>query len=530
VDDTNIADFNRRVNQCYIHYVIGDREKTRPTFSAITTTYNSYEKINRPFESLKTQTMRDWEWVIVDDSPDDAHFQFLRDKFKRHPQIRLYRRDRNSGSIGNVKNEAVALARGKYTVELDHDDELAPTTLADATKAFGTDPKVGFVYMDFINIYEPAASGGPAENFKYSDFISFGYGGYYSQYMDGQWRYVYITPNVNNITASALIALPNHPRMWRTSLLQTRLGNYSEYLPVCDDLEILLRTFADPDIQIVKIPKVGYVQYMNRDNNNFSLIRNDEINRLGPQHISPMFYEQHKMHQSFFKRNAYEDESFLVNHSQIWKRPPEPIYVHKYANRHFHPDYTHQLCVIGPLDPHLVQKLQNLPATTDVLWLTNTIAIDQMWQLLEQHNLQTKVKCYYLKDTATKEELQRFFLRLYRTNTLPYEFAECNSMGAECNSMGAECNSMGAECDIMGAECNQPNQPIQDDSHNQHNTTDAVPPKKNNATTATRIRNKARHHQRAHDETRPVSGDRRGDGVYVSQRAFRGKKGRGPVA
>ena len=130
--------------------------------------------------------------------------------------------------------------------------------------------------MDFINIYENG------KNFKYDDFICKGYGGYYCQKYNDKWVNVYITPNINNITLSHLVCCPNHPRIWRRETLLT-MDNYSEFLPICDDYEILLRTAIST--KIVKINKLGYIQYMNNDNNNFSLIRNSEINRIGPHHI-----------------------------------------------------------------------------------------------------------------------------------------------------------------------------------------------------------------------------------------------------
>ena len=65
--------------------------------------------------------------------------------------MRLYRRSCNSGNIGNVKNEAVSLCRGKYVLELDHDDEILPDVLKDSVEYFEAHPDVGFIYMDFIN-------------------------------------------------------------------------------------------------------------------------------------------------------------------------------------------------------------------------------------------------------------------------------------------------------------------------------------------------------------------------------------------
>ena len=97
-------EFSRGINYCYIHSSIGDRVQTRPIFSAFTTCYKSYEKIKRPLRSLMAQTMVDWEWVILDDSPDDKHFEYLRDLFNGNKKVRLYKRSENSGNIGNVKN------------------------------------------------------------------------------------------------------------------------------------------------------------------------------------------------------------------------------------------------------------------------------------------------------------------------------------------------------------------------------------------------------------------------------------------
>ena len=74
----NIGDFNKNVNCCYVCNAIMNREDVRPKFSIFTTCYNSYDKIFRAYEGLKNQQLRDWEWVILDDSPEDKHFDFLK--------------------------------------------------------------------------------------------------------------------------------------------------------------------------------------------------------------------------------------------------------------------------------------------------------------------------------------------------------------------------------------------------------------------------------------------------------------------
>lgn len=409
-----VGQFNYNVNYCYIHNVLQPREKTRALFSMFTSSYNSYHKILRAYQSLLRQTFQDWEWVIMDDSPDDAHFAFLREQFANNHKIRLYRRSQNSGSIGEVKNEAIGLCRGKYVVEFDHDDELMPTCLADAKHAFDTTPNAGFVYMDCCNLYENGS------NFKFGDFIAYGYGGYYSQQIvvpssqSKQWVYVYVTPNINNITAYALIALPNHPRIWKRDVLYA-LGSYSEQLPVCDDLEILQRTFAERDLAVVKVHTLGYIQYMNDNNNNFSFIRNREINRLGPYYIAPMFYEQTQMHKRFMERGGYEDENNLQYHTQLWKRPPAPYYIHRYINsiQSGGERYKQQICVLGmrawELHRDEIKQHGNDPGTLIVL-LDANVETAKLWEFLGT-SVTPHIWCYGLENT-NYAELRLYFERL----------------------------------------------------------------------------------------------------------------------
>ena len=103
----NVFKFNEIVNNIYILLCSTERIKTRPTFSLFTPSYNSYDKILRVYNSIQKQTLLDWEWIIIDDSPDDNNFSFLREQFSSDPRIRFYRRSCNNGSIGNVKNETI---------------------------------------------------------------------------------------------------------------------------------------------------------------------------------------------------------------------------------------------------------------------------------------------------------------------------------------------------------------------------------------------------------------------------------------
>jgi hypothetical protein len=260
--------------------------------------------------------------------------------------------------------------------------------------------------MDFINIHENG------NNFHYGDFICKGYGSYYCQNYNGIWRYVYNTPNINNITLSHLVCCPNHPRIWRRELLN-KIGNYCELLHICDDYEILLRTALNT--KIVKIPKLGYIQYLNGSNNNFSLIRNSEINRIGPNFIHPIFYEKFNIHEEMKKMDAYEDEIFINIHSKIWTR--DDNYKHNYSNQVLNVDYDKQYCIIGVdsliLNYEKIKELYN-NNRNDFILLDNKCNIGYLWMKLDYYGF-NKFKCYTLQDVSN-ELLEKYFTLMYKSS------------------------------------------------------------------------------------------------------------------
>ena len=417
-------DFNELVNRFYIDICSLDRVNTRPDFSIFTPSFNSFDKIIRAFNSLKSQTLTNWEWVIMDDSPDDKNFQYLRQHLTSDSRIRLYRRFENNGYIGNVKNETVSLCRGQYILELDHDDEILPFVLQESFELFNKNSEIGFIYMDFINLYENGT------NFWYGNHICKGYGSYYCQKYNDKWVYVYNTPNINNITLSHLVCCPNHPRIWRKDLL-LKIGNYCEYLPICDDYEIILRTAINT--KIAKIHKMGYVQYMNNENNNFSLIRNSEINRIGPKYISPIYYNTFDIHNEMKKRDAYEDEIYLNDSSIIWQRDPNN-YKHHYCNLLVNNDYKTQFCVIG-IDGLLknIDRITELykDLSNDFIIIENKCSTEYLWKRIDNLGFD-RMKCFLLMNEP-EDRLINYFKVCY-LSTNKYEILTSNIQKLKYNT------------------------------------------------------------------------------------------------
>ena len=398
----DITAFNNYVNNCFMHNVLNISNNI-PSLSVFTTCYKSYDKIKRAYHSLKQQTFLDWEWIILDDSPEDEHFTYLTNYFNTESdnRVRLYKRAQNSGNIGNVKNEAVLLCRGKYVLELDHDDELTSYAIEQMYNAFESDKEVGFVYMNYANVYENGT------NFNYGDHFSLGYAGYYCEKINGKWLYIASSPNINNVSLSNIIAIPNHPRSWRKDLLIS-IGNYSELLPISDDYELFLRTVMSKT-KIIKINELGYIQYMNDNNNNFSLIRNSEINRLCRDYIYPIYLNK-GLNQVTKELNGYENYEY----SQIWKRDNYvPIYCNQLIGK------EKQIVFIG--FQTLLQKKDFIQrkTNTDYIVLDNHIPIESINRMLDYYGLDF-FKSYSLND-CTETELVNYFKCILSNDKSNYE-------------------------------------------------------------------------------------------------------------
>jgi glycosyltransferase involved in cell wall biosynthesis len=398
-DKIDLESFNRGVNFCYVHNAQLPREMTRVAFSIFTSCYNSYDKIFRPYNSLKAQTFIDWEWVILDDSPDDKHFNFLRTVVGDDPRVRLYRRSKNSGNIGAVKNETIGLCRGLYVLELDHDDEILKDCLSDAARTFEEDEKVGFVYMDCVMIHE---DGSPH---SYGDHFGLGYAGYYCQKFKGTWLNVISHPNINNVTCRHIVAVPNHPRIWRRETLM-KLGSYSEFLPIVDDLEILLRTAVGTTM--ARVHKPAYVQYMNTGGNNFQFIRNSEINRLGTRNIVPQGYHNFKIEDHMRSLGANEEGATEWWRGPMWKREG---FEYKYCNKVVNYDINKQYCYLG-FDAFMTGRNDIRVLLTDprndIFVLANDCSKEDLCKVMDDLGFET-IKCYALKD-VTFEELRKYFM------------------------------------------------------------------------------------------------------------------------
>lgn len=96
--------------------------------SIITPAFNSEKYILQTIASVREQTHKNWEMIIIDDGSTDKTVSLIEEIQKDENRIILLCLDENGGP-GIARNEGLKLAKGKYISFLDADDLWLPKKL-----------------------------------------------------------------------------------------------------------------------------------------------------------------------------------------------------------------------------------------------------------------------------------------------------------------------------------------------------------------------------------------------------------------
>lgn len=234
-----------------------------PFLSVFTPTHKP-GNLHRPWKSLRMQGSS-WEWVIglnggaaLLDSPlrDDARVRVVD------------LGDEPAGNIGALKRALCSQCRGKYLVELDHDDELLPGALARLHDVAIEDDYPEFIYSDVLRIHAQHQT-----NQLFSEY--YGWAPPYTIEHDG--RQYAVQPSFPATAASLhdIHFAPDHVRVWRRDFYE-RIGGHDASLPVCDDHDLLVRTYITGG-RMARVPAPLYLYWLHEDGSNTYLERNAEI-------------------------------------------------------------------------------------------------------------------------------------------------------------------------------------------------------------------------------------------------------------
>lgn len=114
-------------------------EQKNPYFSIVMPAYGVEKYIEKAIESIRSQTYRDWEIIVVDDCTPDRSGQIAEEAARRDERIRVVRHEKNRG-LGPARNTGIQEARGEYIWFMDPDDWVEPDILSRVKQSLEQNP------------------------------------------------------------------------------------------------------------------------------------------------------------------------------------------------------------------------------------------------------------------------------------------------------------------------------------------------------------------------------------------------------
>ena len=231
-------------------------------FSIITPEHdsNNVPYLTELYNSICEQTYENWEWIIYLNNGAQASLvpKFIYDDPKVSVSLQLY----PNKNIGAIKHNAFNQGTGDILVEVDHDDLITPDCLEKLNEAF-QDQEIGFVYSDSAVLHTQ------------NQFVPYDsrYGWTYRKFdWKGQSLFAMNSFEPTSQAMSYIWYAPDHVRAWRKSLYN-EIGGHNKELEICDDHELVIRTYLVGKMK--HIPEVLYIYRVT--GNNTWLNRNQAI-------------------------------------------------------------------------------------------------------------------------------------------------------------------------------------------------------------------------------------------------------------
>ena len=127
-----------------------------PRVSVLTASFNQERYIERCLQSVRSQTFRDLEHVVIDDGSTDGTPALV----ERHADI-VYVRQENAGNVAS-RNRALELSTGEFIAVLDGDDWWDSQKLERQVALMDADAGIGLVYTGMVEVDDDGAQSSAA--------------------------------------------------------------------------------------------------------------------------------------------------------------------------------------------------------------------------------------------------------------------------------------------------------------------------------------------------------------------------------
>jgi len=132
----------------------------KPDISVIMSVYNGETYLKEAIESIRNQTFKNWELVIINDCSTDSTAEILADFSRKDERIKVHTNEVNL-KLPTSLNKAISLSEGKYIARMDADDICLPDRFEKQYKFMEENTDVSLSSCRFMTVKNGVyASGG----------------------------------------------------------------------------------------------------------------------------------------------------------------------------------------------------------------------------------------------------------------------------------------------------------------------------------------------------------------------------------
>lgn len=207
-------------------------ESENPLISVLMPVKNGEKFIAEAIDSIRSQSMDDWELIVIDDCSEDNSVQ-IAESFG-DSRIRLVSASRPLGIAGAL-NRGIQLANGQFLARLDSDDLSHPKRLKTQVEYMFLFPEVGLLGTWFETLEEaPLIARHPPDSSS-----------------------IYLTMLFGNPICHSSV-------MMRKALLRDFNLWYDETIPTCEDYDLWQRISEVSELEIIPEVLVQYRVHSNQ--------------------------------------------------------------------------------------------------------------------------------------------------------------------------------------------------------------------------------------------------------------------------
>ncbi len=130
--------------------------------SIITPTHKKPHLLDLTIESVFCQSSSDWEWIVLDNSPEEYFERYLNDFLEKRVQyyhlrnkVKIFRKTFENINIGHLKNVCVSLTScslDEFVLLLDHDDFLHKCCVEEMIVMSNKYPDADYITGDLVKL------------------------------------------------------------------------------------------------------------------------------------------------------------------------------------------------------------------------------------------------------------------------------------------------------------------------------------------------------------------------------------------